>query len=66
MSQDEFTKLFKYMEKRFDSIDKTLEDKANKQDVKKLLDAVDSFAKRQEIDEDERLVMAHQLERLDK
>ncbi len=66
MSQDEFTKLFNYMEKRFDSIDQALENKADKQDVQKLIDAIDAFAKRQEIDDEERLVMAHQLERLDK
>jgi hypothetical protein len=66
MSQDEFTRLFKYMEERFDRIDKALEDKANKRDVERLLDAVDAFAKRQELNDDERIVMAHQLERLDK
>ena len=65
MSADEFTKLFKYMEKRFDQIDKTLETKADKLDVERLLKAVDAFAKRQEVDEEERLVMCHQLERLD-
>lgn len=66
MSQDEFTRLFKYMEERFDRIDSTLEIKAEKEDINRLFNLVDSFAKRQEIDEDERLVMGHQLERLDK
>lgn len=61
MSQDEFTRLFKHMEERLNQIDKALEDKANKRDVERLLDAVDSFAKRQEIDKEERLVMGHQL-----
>jgi hypothetical protein len=51
MSQDEFTKLFRYMEQRFDRIDNTLEKKADKQDVERLLGAVDAFAKRQEISE---------------
>ena len=65
MSQDEFTRLFKYMEERFDRIDKALADKADKKDVELLLNAVDSFAKRQEINDDERLVMGHQLDKLD-
>lgn len=66
MSQDEFTRLFRYMEERFDRIDQALEGGADKKDVERILDALDAYAKRQEIDEDERLVMAHQLERLDK
>ena len=65
MSQDEFTRLFKYMEERFDRIDKALASRADKKDVELLLNAVDSFAKRQEINDDERLVMGHQLEKLD-
>jgi hypothetical protein len=64
MSADEFTKLFKYMEERFNHIDKTLENKADKADAERLLKAVDAFVKRQEIDEQERLVMGHQLEQL--
>jgi hypothetical protein len=64
MSADEFTKLFTYMEERFDRIDKALEKKAEKSDVERILGALDAFAKRQEIDEEERLVMGHQLERL--
>jgi hypothetical protein len=65
MSADEFTRLFTYMEERFNRIDKALEQKAEKRDVERILDLLDTFAKRQEIDEDERLVMRHQLERLD-
>ncbi len=65
MSTDEFTRLFKYMEERFDRIDTALKQKAEKRDVERILEAVDTLAKRQEIDEAERLVMGHQLERLD-
>jgi hypothetical protein len=65
MSTDEFTRLFTYMEERFNRIDKALEQKAEKRDVERILDVLDTLAKRQEIDEDERLVMRHQLERLD-
>ncbi len=66
MSEDEFTKLFKYMSKRFDKIDATLVAKANQKDMDKVLGLLDSLAKRQEINDDERLVMGHQLDRLDK
>jgi len=45
MSTDEFTRLFKYMEERFDRIDKALEKKAEKADIEHLLGAVDTLAK---------------------
>lgn len=64
MKDDDFTRLFKYMEERFDRIDKALERKAEKDGIEQLLRAIDALAKRQEINEEERLVMAHQLERL--
>ncbi len=66
MSQDEFTKLFKYMEERFGAIDDKLENMATKDDISKILNRLDSIEKKLEIDDDERLVMGHQLERLDK
>ena len=50
--------------KGFDRIDKTLETKADAIDLQKALGLLDSFAKRQEISDDERLVMGHQLTRL--
>lgn len=66
MSEDEFTRLFKYMTERFDKIDKTLEGKASNADMQRVLGLLDEFARRQEISDDERLVMGHQLERLDR
>ncbi|HVU59574.1 MAG TPA: hypothetical protein VHC98_01930 [Candidatus Saccharimonadales bacterium] len=63
MSADEFTKLFKYMEERFDRIDERFEDTNGR--IDQILNAVDALAKRQGIDEEERLVMGHQIERLD-
>ena len=65
MSEDEFTRLFKYITERFDKIDKTLEEKASNADMRRVLSLLDEIAKRQEISDDERLVMGHQLERLD-
>ena len=61
MSTDEFTKLFNYMTERFDKIDKALESKANNADAQSALGLLDMLVKRQEISDDERLVMSHQL-----
>lgn len=66
MSEDEFTRLFKYMTERFDKIDKALEEKASNADMQKALGLLDEMAKRLEISDDERLVMGHQLERLNR
>ena len=41
MSEDEFTKLFKYMTERFDRIDQTLEEKASKEDMQRALGLLD-------------------------
>jgi len=61
MSTDEFAKLFNYMTERFDKIDKVLESKANNSDMQATLGLLDSLVKRQEISDDERIVMSHQL-----
>ena len=66
MAQDEFTKLFKYMTSRFDSIDSKLQKQATKEDTKKIMSALDSVVKNQEISDDERLVMGYQLDRLNR
>lgn len=66
MKNDEFTRLFKYMTERFDKIDKALGGKSSNNDMQTVLKLLDSLAKRQEISDDERLVMGHQLERLDR
>jgi len=66
MSQDEFTKLFKYVSERFDKVDKALETKASQSDMQTALGLLDKIAKQQEIDDAERLVMGHQLDRLDR
>ena len=50
--------------KGFDRIDKALETKPTSP-ISIVFDLLDKIAKKQEIDEDERLVMGHQLERLD-
>jgi uncharacterized protein Yka (UPF0111/DUF47 family) len=64
MSEDEFTRLFKYMTERFDKVDEQFTKVANRFDS--LEKSLDKVLKNQEIDEEERLVMGHQLERLDR
>lgn len=64
MSEDQFMKLFKYMSERFDSVDKKLDSKADAKDLQQALNMLDALMKRQEISDDERLVMSHQLTRL--
>lgn len=64
MSNDEFTRLFNYMAERFDKIDASLETKTDKSDHEMVVGLLDTLAKRQEISDDERLVMGHQLTRL--
>ena len=64
MSTDEFTRLFKYMEERFDRVDKRFDETNNR--IDRIISSLDALAKRQEIDEEERLVKGHQLERLDR
>lgn len=66
MSQDEFTKLLTYMQQRFD--EQSIETKAGFKHGNDRFDSVfgllDAVAKSQEISEEERLVVGHQLERL--
>ena len=66
MSTDEFTKLFKYMDKRFNAIEKTLEQKADKADLDRALKTLDSMIKRQETCDQKRLVMGYQMERIER
>ena len=65
MSEDQFTKLFKYMSEKFDLLDKKLDSKASQKDMATVLNLLDGLVKRQEISDDE-LVMGHQLDRLDR
>jgi hypothetical protein len=66
MSEDQFTKLFKYMQDQFKQVNQKLDDKASASDMQMVLNLLDSIVKRQEISDDERLVMGHQLDRLDR
>ena len=66
MTANEFTKLFNHMNTRFDSVDNQLESMATKDEIQAILNRLDSIEKQLEISDDERLVMGHQLDRLDK
>jgi uncharacterized protein YicC (UPF0701 family) len=62
----QFDKIAAVVVKGFDRINKALEAKADKTDVQRILGQLDAFIKKQDISDDERLVMGHQLERLDR
>ena len=47
MKDDQFTKLFRYMEKRFDEIDKHLDIVATKDDISKVYDILDQHTTNQ-------------------
>lgn len=66
MANDEFDKLFKHMNKRFDTLDGAISKTASSKDMDIVLNTLDSMAKQLEITDDKRLVMGHQLERLDR
>lgn len=50
----------------FDRMDKAVDVKADKADLERIYDLLDKIAKQQEINDDERLVLGHQLEKLDR
>ncbi len=52
-------KIAREVVKGFDRIDKALEGKASNEDMQRVLALLDEMAKRQEISDDERLIMGH-------
>lgn len=46
MSEDEFTRLFNYMQERFDTVDQKLDGKASQSTIDSLVASIDSFIKR--------------------
>jgi hypothetical protein len=63
MSHDEFTKLYKYMSRKFDTIDKRLDQTATKAELNLVLNAVDALVKQTEIYHREMLVLNHRVDR---
>ena len=66
MSQDEFTKLFTYMQKEFKSINERLDNTASKQDLNRLVDVVDAYAKQADTYMQEMLALSHKVDRLER
>lgn len=66
MSQDEFTKLFKFMQKEFASVHAQLEKTATKAELNTLTNAVDAFAKQSETYMQEMLALSHKVDRLER
>ncbi len=62
MSEDQFTKLFKYMEKRFDEMDKRIDGLASQ--IDRLTNTIDGFMKRLDEIETEQLARDRQFEKL--
>ena len=63
MSEDQFTKLFKYMTERFDELETKVDTKADGSQVEHLQSTLDGVAHRLDIDDTERLAMSNRLER---
>ena len=64
MSDDQFTKLFKYMQQRFDEIDKRFDEVATKDSVDRLTNTIDGLLKRLDEETLERRAMQAQFDRL--
>jgi len=57
---------FRAIDNRLDRIETSLGEKASASDMRQVLEMLDGLAKSQEISDDKRLVMGHQLDRLDR
>ena len=66
MKEDEFTKLFKYMQSEFNKINSRLEETATKEELDRLTSAVDAYAKKVDDYTQEMLMLAHKVDRLEK
>lgn len=66
MSQDEFTKLFNYMQKEFDKINARLEQTATRKELDTLTNAVDAYAKQADTYMQEMLALSHKVDRLER
>lgn len=64
MSEDEFTKLFKYMQKEFAAVNSRF-DNTNAR-IDSLTNAVDAYAKQSETYMQEMLALSHKVDRLER
>lgn len=65
MSQDEFAKLFVYMQKEFKRINEKLDNTATKEDLDRLTNAIDAYAKQTEAYMQEMLALGNKVDRLE-
>lgn len=66
MSDDQFTKLYRYMTDRFDGIDKQLENMATKDDIRRLESLIDGYAAKLDTYAAEMAAMQHKIDRLER
>lgn len=64
MNADEFTKLYGYMQERFDSVEQKLDEKASQTSLDKLTQTIDNFVKRLDDEDIERTARNQQFDRL--
>ena len=65
MSEDEFTKLFKYIQKEFKQVNDRLEQTVTKEELNRLTNSVDAYAKQAETYMQEMLALGHKVDRLE-
>ena len=63
MSDDQFTRLFRYMTERFDKIERELAKKADAEKLERVLTTLDGIIARLDTDEAERAALTHQVNR---
>jgi hypothetical protein len=64
MSEDQFTKMFNYMQDQFDLVNKKLDEKSSQESLNRLTDTIDSFVKRLDNSEIEQVSRDQQFKRL--
>lgn len=65
MTNDEFMKLFKYVQKEFKQVNDRLEQTATKDELNKLTNAIDAYAKQTEKYMQEMLALGNKVDRLE-
>lgn len=66
MSDDQFTKLYVYMQEQFALVNKKLDEKADKKDVEMLKNIIDGYAAKLDTYAMEMAAMQHKIDRLEK
>lgn len=64
MSEDEFSKLFRYVSEQFETVNRKLDEKASQHSLDSLTNAIDSFIKRLDNHDANMAARDSQLERL--